>query len=104
MTIGEFSERLAIVGKTYRGSVISWGRSKERNHAVGGHKDSFHLHWLAADVVFDNKQDFSRAARLGRRIGLHVKRNGTLNLHLQAFPPEGFVNTTGRIMDLEKDA
>ncbi len=104
MTVVEFAGRLSVVGKTYNGSVISWGRSKARNKTVGGHPDSFHLTWLAADVVFHTRQEFARAARLGRRLGLHVKRNGALTLHFQALPPEGFVNTQERIEELELHA
>lgn len=87
MTVAQFCSIVAVGGMRYNGSVISWGRSKARNTRVGGHEDSFHLMWLATDVVFDKVEDVPRARKFYKRMGLHVKKNGTQTLHVQVVPP-----------------
>lgn len=35
-------------------SEISGKRTPRHNKAVGGHKDSFHQHWIAVDIQLDD--------------------------------------------------
>jgi len=39
----------------WRFSEISGKRTHAKNIKVGGHKDSFHRHWLATDCEFDER-------------------------------------------------
>jgi hypothetical protein len=71
----------------YQGSCISWGRSVSHNLSVGGHDDSFHLTWLAADLVFDDREYAEQALKHAERQGLWCKWNGDLTLHIQALHP-----------------
>lgn len=50
MTPIEFIERVMWYCHATGGSVTSWGRTAARNAAVGGHPQSKHLTWTAADV------------------------------------------------------
>lgn len=89
MTISQFAQLVATIGMTYGGTCISWGRSTEHNLDVGGHADSFHLCWLAADVTFDERSEAVLAKRHAERQGLWCKENGAQTLHIQALhPPE----------------
>ena len=88
MDVGTFAAILAVGGMRYNGSCISWGRSHSRNSDVGGHSDSFHMLWLAADLTFDSVDDKNKAARYYRRMGLHTKDNSDHTLHIQVVPPE----------------
>ena len=87
MTFTDFADIVRTGGMRYSGSVISWGRSKKRNEIVGGHIDSFHLSWLATDIVFDSKDDMADAAKFYKRMSLHIKKNGPKTLHVQVVPP-----------------
>lgn len=53
MTVREFADSVVTLALKYNLSCTSWGRTTERNQAVGGVADSYHLMWLGADVVFD---------------------------------------------------
>ena len=70
-----------------RGSVTSWGRSPERNAAVGGHVHSLHLTFLAADIGYSPNptpklsQARKRASQLGMRL---VRETNPTHDHLQA--------------------
>lgn len=66
----------------HHASVISWWRTKKRNHAVQGHARSFHLEGLAADLVADDpprqRALIADAKRLGlqvspKKLGVHVE-------------------------------
>jgi hypothetical protein len=76
MNIDNFCNIIATGGMRYNGSCISWGRSVQHNHDEGGHENSFHLSWLAADVFFDTIDESKQAERFYKRMGLWVKRNG----------------------------
>ena len=88
MDVATFASILAVGGMRYNGSCISWGRSQKRNTSVGGHPDSFHMLWLAADLTFDTPEDRDKADRYYRRMGLHTKNNSPRTLHIQVVPPE----------------
>lgn len=55
-----------------RGSVSSWGRTSQHNDAVGGHPQSFHLDWLAWDVVYDEPLPVETRKRAARHHGLRL--------------------------------
>jgi len=82
MGVSEFA--LAVVAFCYatNGSVTSWGRTAKRNSAVGGHPNSWHLNFLAADVVYDVSVPEERAKFLAGRHGLRLVREATHD-HLQ---------------------
>src|SRR5216684_3162651 len=54
MTIGEFCESVAQVGKKYNGSITSWGRSPAHSKAVGGSPTDPHTQWVGADMIYDS--------------------------------------------------
>jgi len=88
VTVGDYATIVATGGLRYGGSSISGGRSLKRNTLVGGHPDSFHMLWLANDLVFDTTDGMDRAEKFYRRMGLHTKRNGVRTLHIQVVSPE----------------
>lgn len=92
MTVGQFAEIVANGGQRYGGSCISWGRSEKHNSAIvpPGHEDSFHMLWLAADLLFDTRRQCALAERFYKRSGLSVKKNGEKTLHVQALAPQGW--------------
>jgi len=49
-------------------SVTSWGRTTKHNEDVGGVPDSYHLLWMAIDIIFDTplkkNLQFEKDARL----------------------------------------
>lgn len=53
LTVEEFAAAAFDYGQAFSASVTSWGRTVERNRAVGGVARSAHLAWLAVDVVYD---------------------------------------------------
>lgn len=85
--VGDFCEKVALGGQRYGGYALSWGRNESHNKHVGGHPNSLHLAWLAADVVFPSREATDYAAQFYARMGLHVKRNGQQTLHLQPMAP-----------------
>jgi len=87
MTFTNYADIVRTGGMRYEGSVISWGRSEKRNKIVGGHADSFHMSWLATDIVFDSEDDMAAARKFYQRMGLHTKKNGPKTLHVQVVPP-----------------
>ena len=74
----------ALIAYCYatRASVTSWGRTAQRNAAVGGHENSWHLVFLAADVVYDVPVPEDKARLLAGRHGLRLVREGDHD-HLQ---------------------
>ena len=89
MTFGDFADIVRTGGMRYNGSVISWGRSPTRNKAVGGHENSFHMMWLAADLVFDDLDGIVECREFYKRMDLSTKLNGEfgLTLHVQVVAP-----------------
>jgi len=85
MTPGQFAECLIAYCAWAGGSVTSWGRSPERNEAVGGHADSSHLVWLGADIGYwpNPEPDLEIAQRRARRLGMKLVRESDHD-HLQA--------------------
>jgi hypothetical protein len=55
-----------------KASVTSYGRTTLRNMTVGGGDTSYHLQWLAADVVYDAPAVKATKDRIARRFGLEV--------------------------------
>ncbi len=45
--------------KIFGGSVTSWGRSVIRNLQLGGFVTSWHLDWLAFDIILDSELNSS---------------------------------------------
>lgn len=87
-TIGKFCEIVATGGLRYGGSVISWGRTRKRQgllkaQGLKPHPDSFHLLWLAADIVFDDAEGADGAERYYERQGLQVVRKSPDTLHVE---------------------
>ena len=87
MTVEEFASHIAVIGLRYRGSCISWGRSPEHNAKVGGHKDSLHMTWEAADLLFETEEEMKLACSRAKRQGLWWKKNGRLTVHFQSLRP-----------------
>ena len=87
MTPIDFAVSLMAYCAWSRGSVTSWGRSSERNAAVGGHVHSLHLTFLAADIGYSPNptpklaQARKRASQLGMRL---VRETNPTHDHLQA--------------------
>ena len=63
-------------------SVVSWGRSTERNRVVGGKLNSLHLVWLAVDVVCDRAEDKGTLVYYARAFGLQAEDEGDV-VHLE---------------------
>ena len=84
MTPDGFAAALMAFCAWSRGSVSSWGRSAERNAEVGGHTHSYHLIWLAADVVYAPNPRPAQAAarRRAAQLGIKLIREGDHD-HLQ---------------------
>ena len=84
MTPIDFASCLIAYCAWSRGSVTSWGRSSERNATVGGHKDSYHQTWLAADVGYhpNPKPPLAQARKRASQLGLKLIREGDHD-HLQ---------------------
>ena len=72
MTLDEFAEAVRVYCFRLTGSVTSWGRTPERNSAVGGVPGSAHLYFLGADVVYDTLPPDTARKDLARRLGLRV--------------------------------
>ena len=49
----DFAQNVITLALKWNMSVTSWGRTRNRNTAVGGVEDSYHILWLGCDVVFD---------------------------------------------------
>lgn len=65
------------------GSVTSWGRTEKRNSLVSGHPQSYHLHWLGADVVYDETPKLEFRNSVARRHNIRVVPEDDHD-HLQA--------------------
>ena len=83
----DFAVSLLAYCAATQASVTSWGRSPERNARVGGHVNSLHQVWLAADVGYSPNptpplaKARKRASQLGMRL---VRETNPTHDHLQA--------------------
>ena len=78
----------SVMGYCYAtmASVSSYGRTAKHNADVGSvHQDSYHLQWLAADVVYDEPIVKARKDQIARRFGLEVVVEGDHD-HLEPSP------------------
>jgi len=81
---------VSLMGYCYamRASVTSYGRTAKHNVDVGSvHQDSYHVQWLAADVVYDDDPKPVKALRdkVAGRFGLEVVDEGDHD-HLEPKP------------------
>jgi hypothetical protein len=53
MNAVDFANSVMTLALKWNLSVTSWGRTRNRNSAVGGVDNSYHILWLGCDVVFD---------------------------------------------------
>lgn len=75
MTVGEFAEGVATIGRRYKGSVTSWGRTTKRAMAVGGFAGDPHTWWVGADMVYDDAPpDLAELQIIAKAVGLKVIR------------------------------
>ena len=72
MTPLDFFVSLMAYCYATRASVTSYGRTAARNRDVGGTETSYHLQWLAADVVYDVPMVKATKDRIAGRFGLEV--------------------------------
>jgi len=66
----EFASALQGYCAATGASVTSWGRTRTHNAAVDGVKDSAHLLWTAADVVYEVGLPVDLLDKLAGRLGL----------------------------------
>lgn len=83
MTVIDFAPAVYRFAKATGASVTSWGRTVAHNKAVRGVANSFHLRWLAVDVVYDKKPSLKEATTLAASQGLLLIREKDHD-HLQA--------------------
>ena len=57
-------------------SVTSWVRTPARNKQKGGADNSFHLEWLGADLIPDDKADNGQLVAHARTLGLDAVDEG----------------------------
>lgn len=62
--------------------MSSGGRTVAHNRSVGGAPRSYHLLWLAVDVVYDEMPPEDDARETARQLGIHLIRE-TDHDHLQ---------------------
>jgi hypothetical protein len=88
MDVETFARGVRAYRLTFSGSITSWGRTVERNAAVGGVANSAHLADLAVDIVYDGSAPGVEADRLLAAHGLKRIREGDHD-HImpQAWPP-----------------
>lgn len=77
-----FIHAVLCLGLRFDFSVTSWLRSKERNKAVGGSRDSNHMTAMAVDVVLDGGEDTISFKLTANKLGLKALDEGD-HLHLQ---------------------
>ena len=81
-SIFDFVHVLMLLGLRFRFSVTSWGRSPARNLAVGGHVNSYHMLFLAVDIILDAGEDKVIFISDAKRLGLSALDEGD-HIHLQ---------------------
>ena len=72
MSPTEFADGLRAYCGATLGSVSSYGRTVKHNIAVDGHPFSYHLVWLAADVVYDSEIPLGFREQMAKKFGLEV--------------------------------
>ena len=82
MSAQEFAQRILTLATRFRFSVTSWGRTPKRNENKGGHPNSRHQSWQAADVVLDDSEDLNAFEAECRRIGL-IPVDESDHIHVQ---------------------
>lgn len=83
MTLGEFAEAVRAYALLTNASATSWGRTTQRNQAVGGVLYSAHRVWLACDLVYDEPVvPKDQRIIIADRLGLKVLDEGDHD-HLQ---------------------
>ncbi len=88
MDLATFAVLVATYRRAFNGSVTSWGRSADRNKALGGVPNSRHLYDLAADVVPGPGFTDDRRTGYGARLELWVLVEGTHD-HLEPLELHG---------------
>jgi hypothetical protein len=78
----DFVARLMAYCAATGASVTSYGRTPAHNRAVGGVPFSYHLLFLAADVVYDAPLPEDRRRRTAAQLGLRLVIEGDHD-HLQ---------------------
>lgn len=86
MFLHNFVDKVVILCLMHQGSIISWGRSVEHNSRLKGHPTSFHLCFLAVDILFQTIHRKEEAKQTCTRLGLHWNDTTNLTLHVQALP------------------
>ncbi len=73
-TVIDFAPAVYRFAKETGASVTSWGRSLLHNRKVGGVSNSYHLRWLAVDVVYDKRPSLATVTAVADKHGLQVIR------------------------------
>ena len=72
MTLSQFCDAVAAVGKAHGGSVTSWGRSPQHSVRVGGFVGDPHTWWLGVDMVYDTGANRPEVDQMAQALGLKV--------------------------------
>ncbi len=81
-----FYRRLKSYCSSTGASVTSFGRTPKHNREVGGLDESYHLSWLAADVVYDVPgPTYAQRLVMARHVGLELV-HGDEHDHLEPPP------------------
>lgn len=89
MTVPQFCDAVAVLGKKYSGSVTSWGRSEKHSKAVGGFAGDPHTWWLGVDMTYDALPPLGVLTEDAKLLGLKVLREGTHDHYQPADFPAG---------------
>lgn len=82
MMVIDFAPAIYRYAKSTGASITSWGRTAARNKKVGGVVNSYHLRFLACDVVYDKKPTLAIAKAAAAAQGLLLVRESDHD-HLQ---------------------
>lgn len=74
VNVGDFALAVYRFGKATRASITSWGRTAAHNKKVGGVINSFHVRWMAVDVVYDKRPSLEAAKEAAAQQGLFLLR------------------------------
>lgn len=86
MTYVEFCLTIRVVCRVCGLSVIGWGRTVNRNAEKGGRPNSWHLDFMAVDVLADVPKVKQRCADLCEWMGLDFVDEGT-HWHIEPAGP-----------------